>query len=206
MQLSGNTILLTGGSSGIGLALTRRLIAAGNQVIVTGRRADALAAVTAELPSVITEVNDAADAGARARLIAGLTARFPDLNVLINNAGIQRRVDLVHGEPWEATREEIAINLEAPLHFASLLIPHLRERPRAALINVSSGLAFVPLAAVPMYSANETENAAAGIIGENFLRNFKVVLDYGRMRLDLLRANESMLPVRPAMVTAGGRR
>jgi len=155
MQLSGNTILLTGGSSGIGLALTRRLIAAGNQVIVTGRRADALAAVTAELPSVITEVNDAADAGARARLIAGLTARFPDLNVLINNAGIQRRVDLVRGEPWEATREEIAINLEAPLHFASLLIPHLRERPRAALINVSSGLAFVPLAAVPVYSATK---------------------------------------------------
>jgi uncharacterized oxidoreductase len=155
MQLSGNTILITGGSSGIGLALTERFVAAGNRVIVTGRRASALAEVERKLPGVITQVSDSGSAADRVRLVAMLAERFPELNVLINNAGIQREFDAQKAEPWEQTREEIAINFEAPIHMASLLIPQLRQKAKAAILNVTSGLAFVPLARVPVYSATK---------------------------------------------------
>ncbi len=155
MQLSGNTILLTGGSSGIGLALAERFVKAGNQVVVTGRRASALEEVRRKLPSVVTEVSDSGSASDRERLAAALTKRFPALNVVINNAGIQRSLDVRQLEPWEQTREEIAINLDGPIHTASLFIPHLLRQTKPALINVSSGLAFVPLARVPVYSATK---------------------------------------------------
>src|ERR1700742_5276687 len=137
MELSGRTILLTGGSSGIGLALAQRFVAKGNVVIVTGRRASALDELRAALPSVTTIVSDSGDAADRARLAAEVTSRFPDLDVVVNNAGIQRKLDLLHPEPWEETREEIGINLEGPIHLASLLLPHLLGRLRATLINVS---------------------------------------------------------------------
>jgi len=155
MEISGHTILLTGGSSGIGLALAQRFVAAGNVLIVTGRREGALDEVRRALPSVITLVSDSGDAADRARLAAEVTARFPALDVVINNAGIQRAVDLLHPEPWERTREEIAINLEGPIHLTSLLLPHLLGRPKAALVNVSSGLAFTPLSRVPVYCATK---------------------------------------------------
>lgn len=147
--------MLTGGSSGIGLALTQRLVAAGNQVIVTGRRAAALDEVRAALPAVVAIVADSGDATDRARLAAEVVAKFPALDVVIHNAGIQRAIDLKQPEPWEQTREEIAINFEAPIHLTSLLLPHLLGRPSAAIINVSSGLAFAPLARVPVYCATK---------------------------------------------------
>jgi len=147
--------LLTGGSSGIGLALAHRFVAAGNVVIVTGRRATALDEVRAALPSVIPIVADSSDPADRARLAAAVIARYPALDVVIHNAGIQREVDVQQPEPWDATRAEIAINLEGPLHLTSLVLPHLLGRPHATLINVSSGLAFVPLARVPVYSATK---------------------------------------------------
>lgn len=155
MDLSGHTILLTGGSSGIGLALAHRFVAAGNVVIVTGRRQAPLDEVRRALPSVSTLVSDSGHAADRARLAAEVTARFPALDVVINNAGIQRAVDLLHAEPWERMRQEIAVNLEGPMHLTSLLLPHLLGRPWAALINVSSGLAFVPAAGVPVYCATK---------------------------------------------------
>ena len=155
MEISGNTILLTGGTSGIGLALAERLLAAGNRVIVTGRREALLDEVRGKLPGVITAQSDAGSAADRERLVADLTGRFPELNVLINNAGIQRRLDLQAAEPWEQTREELAINVEGPMHLVSLLLPHLRRQARPVIVNVSSGLAFVPLASVPVYSATK---------------------------------------------------
>ena len=155
MELSGNTVLITGGSSGIGLALVERFLKAGNEVIITGRRADALADVQRRFPAVVTEVSDSGSAADRVALVAALTQRFPGLNVVINNAGVQRKVDLLGSEPWEDTQQEIAINLEGPIHMASLWLPHLRKQARPVLINVSSGLAFVPMAAVPVYSATK---------------------------------------------------
>jgi uncharacterized oxidoreductase len=155
MHTSGNTVLITGGSSGIGLALTERFLNAGNQVIITGRRQSLLDEVTRRLPSVIALVSDSGSEADRARLAAEVTERFPKLNVLINNAGIQRKINLLQGEPWQQTAEEIAINLGGPMHLTQLLLPHLLRQERPVLVNVSSGLAFVPLAAVPVYSATK---------------------------------------------------
>jgi uncharacterized oxidoreductase len=155
MKVSGNTVLITGGSSGIGLALAERFVHADNRVIVTGRREGLLEEVRRKLPSVTTIASDSGDATARAKLAADVVGRFPGLNVLLNNAGIQRAVNLLENEPWQQTAQEIAINLEGPIHMVALLIAHLRRQERAAILNVSSGLAFVPLARVPVYSATK---------------------------------------------------
>jgi uncharacterized oxidoreductase len=155
MELSGNTVLITGGSSGIGLALTERFLKAGNEVIITGRRESLLEDVKRRFPAVETRVSDSGSAEDRVELVATLTREFPRLNVVINNAGIQRKVDLLGSEPWEDTRREIAINLEGPIHMASLWLPHLLQQARPVLVNVSSGLAFVPMAAAPVYSATK---------------------------------------------------
>jgi uncharacterized oxidoreductase len=155
MQLSSNTILITGGATGIGLALGKRLLAAGNRIIVCGRRAQPLAALRAKHPPVETRTADVSKAAERELLIDWATRSFPDLNVLVNNAGIQRRVQLKKDRDWQAMHEEIAINLDAPLHLTSLLLPHLLKQKRAAIVNVTSGLSFVPLAATPVYCATK---------------------------------------------------
>lgn len=156
MNLSNNTVLLTGGASGIGLALALRFVQAGSQVIICGRRADKLAEVQQLHPALITRVCDVADAAERVELVRWATAEFPRLNVLVNNAGIQNRLQLADGAPdWETTRQEIVINVEAPIHLATLLVPHLRQQPAPAIINVTSGLSFAPAAFVPIYSATK---------------------------------------------------
>lgn len=155
MNLTGRTILLTGGTSGIGLALASRLLSAKNQVIVTGRRQGLLDEVRQKLPGVITERSDMGSADDRVRLAETVTRRFPDLDVVLHNAGVQRAVSFVAPEPWADTREEIAINLEGPIHLSSLLLPHLLGRESATLLFVSSGLAFAPLARVPVYCATK---------------------------------------------------
>ncbi len=154
MKLDGNTILLTGGSSGIGLALAERF-AKSNRVIVTGRRADALEQVSKQVPGVTTIVSDAGRASDREQLAREVIERFPEMNVLINNAGIQQQMDLADAGVWPSAHEEIAINLEGPIHLASLFTKHLATKTGAAILNVSSGLAFVPLARVPVYSATK---------------------------------------------------
>lgn len=155
MQLEGNTILLTGGSSGIGAALAARLLSRGNEVIVTGRRESALRDFQARHPMVHIKVNDAGDPAARSELAAWVTDTFPRLNVLINNAGIQRKVDVQTAEPWSETAQEIDINLGGPIQLSSLLIPHLAKQPIAHILNVTSGLAFVPRAYIPVYCATK---------------------------------------------------
>jgi uncharacterized oxidoreductase len=156
MNLSNNTVLVTGGASGIGLALAARFLQAGSTVIVCGRRADKLAEAQQQYPGLQTRVADVADAADRAALAAWVMAEFPQLNVLVNNAGIQNRGSLAElATDWEARRQEIAINLEAPIHLTALLLPHLQQQPGAAVINVTSGLAFAPLAAMPIYCATK---------------------------------------------------
>ena len=152
MQISGNTLLVTGGGSGIGLALAKRFLARGNTVILCGRRADALAAAKRETPAFETLQGDVATETGRIAIADEARARFPQLNVLLNNAGIQQRpAPLLQPQDWSAHRAEIATNLDAPLHLTMLLLPHLAKAPHGAVINVTSGLAFVPLAAMPTY-------------------------------------------------------
>jgi len=155
MDLGGNTVLITGGASGIGLALAERFLAAGSQVIICGRREAMLAQAKEQHPQLHLRACDVGDAGERARLVRWAVAEFPGLNVLLNNAGIQRRVKLDEPEEWEATRQEIAINLEAPVHLARLFIPHLLSQPRPTILNVTSGLSFVPKTNIPIYCATK---------------------------------------------------
>jgi Short-chain dehydrogenase involved in D-alanine esterification of lipoteichoic acid and wall teichoic acid (D-alanine transfer protein) len=155
MELSGNTILITGGATGIGLAFARRFLEAGNEVIICGRRAERLQEAKEKFPQIHTRVCDVAVESQRVELFDWAASRFPNLNVLMNNAGIQRRVRLDESEDWEETRSEIAINFEAPVHLSRLFLPLLQKQKRAAIINVTSGLSFVPLANVPVYSATK---------------------------------------------------
>ncbi|HEX3852686.1 MAG TPA: SDR family NAD(P)-dependent oxidoreductase [Polyangiaceae bacterium] len=128
MDLKGNTILVTGGSSGIGMAIAERFLALGNEVIITGRREAALNAFKEKHPGVHLKANDAGSAQGRIELAAWVVHEFPRLNVLINNAGIQRRVNLREAEPWADTASEIDINLGGPIHLSALLVPHLQKQ------------------------------------------------------------------------------
>ncbi len=159
MDLANNTVLLTGGATGIGLALAERLIAAGSRVIAVGRRADKLNEARERLPGLLTRVTDLAQPAERVALAEWVRSEQPAVNVLLNNAGVQNRTPVAQmaasPDAWEKTRDEIAINLEAPIHLTALLLPHLRGKPGAAVINVSSGLAFAPFALMPVYCATK---------------------------------------------------
>jgi uncharacterized oxidoreductase len=155
VKTSGRTVLVTGGASGIGLALAERFLADGNDVIICGRREDKLREAQARQPALRVKTCDLADPAEREALVRWASGEFPQLDVLVNNAGIQQRIDLTAAPAWAAVHQEIATNLEAHIHLATLLIPHLKTREEAAIVDVTSGLAFVPLAAVPVYCATK---------------------------------------------------
>jgi uncharacterized oxidoreductase len=155
MRLDSNTVLITGGASGIGLGLAERFRKAGSEVIVCGRREGKLREAQQRLPGLRTRVCDVATEEGRAALADWAVREFPALNVLVNNAGIQLRSSLTDPGEWEQSHEAIAINLEAPIHLAMLFAPHLRRQERAAIVNVTSGLAFAPMARVPVYCATK---------------------------------------------------
>lgn len=157
MQLSSNTVLVTGGASGIGLALGERFIAAGSDVIICGRRAAKLAEVKTRHPHVKTLVCDLSKASERSALFGWVVREHPRVNVLVNNAGIQRYPKLasVTDADWPATQEEIAVNFEAPVHLSTLFIPHLLTQHEPVILNVTSGLSFVPLTRAPVYCATK---------------------------------------------------
>ncbi|GAB3977878.1 SDR family oxidoreductase [Spirosoma terrae] len=152
MNLSNNKILITGGGSGIGLGLTERFVQEGNTVIICGRREDVLQGVAAKIPSVITRVCNVSEADERQALYQWIADEHPDLNVLVNNAGIQQWMSVADDDFMERATAEITVNIEAPLHLTSLSVnlPSL-----TAILNVTSGLAFTPLAKVPVYSATK---------------------------------------------------
>lgn len=115
MKITGNTVLITGGGSGIGLALARRLILNDNTVIVCGRDRAKLDAARSDLPTLITLQCDVADADSRRALVAGLAERFPGLNVLVNNAGLLHVSDLTGPTLVQELEAEVATNLVAPV-------------------------------------------------------------------------------------------
>ncbi len=156
MNLTSSTILITGGASGIGLALAQRLLKEGNTVIICGRREERLKQVKDKYPNIHFYRCDVSQESERVQLFQWVTGKFPNLNILINNAGIQRQIELVQNENWNQTQQEIAINFEAPVHLSTLFIPHLLKQQHPAMINVTSKLAFVPLTVVPVYCATKS--------------------------------------------------
>lgn len=154
MQMTGNTILITGGTSGIGRALAEAFHARGNQVIISGRRQALLAEVTAQSPGMRAAVLDMEDPSALQRTARQLLTDFPALNVVIHNAGIQRFERLQEGRLDDA-ETTVATNLLGPIRLNAALLPHLLHQPRATIMTVSSGLAFVPLAVTPTYVATK---------------------------------------------------
>ncbi|WP_437319699.1 SDR family oxidoreductase [Sorangium sp. So ce385] len=156
MRLDRNTILITGGASGIGLALAQRFARAGSTVVVCGRRQEQLEEAQRACPGLRAIQCDVSVESERAALVERVKRELPGLNVLINNAGVQNRPPpLREAQDWSRHRSEIAINLEAPMHLSMLLIPHLLQQESPAILNVTSGLAFVPIALMPTYCATK---------------------------------------------------
>src|SRR6266849_5377820 len=138
MKLKSNTILITGGASGIGYELTKQLTALGNTILITGRDQPKMDRAKAALPKIHTFRSDVSDPKAIATLYEEVTKQFPELNILINNAGIMRE-----------------INMSGPIRMVKQFLPHLKTKSEAAIMNVSSGLAFVPLPTSPVYCATK---------------------------------------------------
>lgn len=155
MKLSGNTILITGGTSGIGRAFAEAFARLGNAVVICGRRQERLDDITRQYPAVTGVICDLTNVKQREGLIQHVTADFPAFNVLINNAGIQLAVDLTRSIDVAAVRAEMETNFVAPVHLSSLVAEHLKKQPAAAIVNISSGLAFTPLVYTPIYSATK---------------------------------------------------
>ena len=155
MKSTGNTILITGGTSGIGLGLAVRLHEAGNTVIVAGRRKDLLDQIATEHPGIETLVLDVADPASISHAANTLTASHPQLNVLVNNAGIMVPENLLDPACLPIAEDHVTTNLLGPIRMTYAFLPHLVTQDDAAVLNVTSALAFVPLPATPAYSATK---------------------------------------------------
>ncbi|OLP59433.1 oxidoreductase [Xaviernesmea oryzae] len=155
MKQSGNTILITGGTSGIGRALAERFQAAGNTVIIAGRRQGLIDEVVAANPGMRGYTLDIDSTAGIESFANDVLAQNPELNVLINNAGIMRFEDAAAVRDLADAEATITTNLLGPIRLTNALVGHLKSRPDAAIVNVTSGLAFVPLVATPTYSATK---------------------------------------------------
>ena len=156
MKVSGNTILITGGGSGIGRGLAEAFHNLGNTVIISGRRQSVMDEVTRANPGIEAMTLDIADGAGIEAFAKDLTTAYPALNVVINNAGIMQPEDIKAAPAYLGTAEGIiATNLLGPIRLTAALLPHLRAQPASAVLLMSSGLAFVPMAMTPTYSATK---------------------------------------------------
>jgi uncharacterized oxidoreductase len=174
MNISGNTVLITGGATGIGLALAEVLHREGNRVLVCGRREDKLRRAKEILPALLIRTCDVSDPAER-RSLVDWAAGQEGANVLINNAGMQRMVDFRKGAAdLEAGDNEVRINFEGPVHLTALFLPSLLSKKEAAVLNVSSGLGFVPIAFMPVYCATKSAMHSFSISLRHQLRSTPV--------------------------------
>lgn len=156
MKTTGNTILITGGGSGIGRALAEAFHRLGNQVIITGRRQDKLDQTVASHPGMVAYQLDVQDLAALQAFSRTMTVKHSTLNVVINNAGVMFSEDLRQGEvALQQLETMVNTNFIAPVRLIGALMPHLLAQPASTIVNVGSGLAHVPLALVPNYSATK---------------------------------------------------
>ena len=153
MKLKQRTVLITGATSGIGLELARQLLARDNTVLITGRNAEKLRQVKADLPGVHTFQSDATKPEEIAALGQQVAAEFPACDVLINNAGIMRNLNVNTQHGLTDVTQEIDVALRGPMQMVQTFLPLLKKRPEALIVNVSSGLAFIPFPLSPAYSA-----------------------------------------------------
>ena len=155
MKTSGNTILVSGGGSGIGLALAQRWHDAGNTVIITGRNAAKLESAVAGRANMHAAQLDVTDPSAILAFAADIVAKFPALNVLVNNAGIMGYEDATAARDLSAAEDTVVTNLLGPIRLIDALVGHLAAQADSAIVNVTSGLAFVPFPKAPTYSATK---------------------------------------------------
>ena len=155
-RLSDNTILITGGSSGIGRALAEAFHDLGNQVIVTGRRQPLLDEMMAKRPGLTGITADVTDTASLARAAEEIHSRFPGLNMLIANAGISASEDMTSGD-WNASAAEALVqtNIMGVIRSVAAFLPVIREQPGATIMATSSNLAFIPRADFPTYCATK---------------------------------------------------
>ncbi|NLM14757.1 MAG: SDR family NAD(P)-dependent oxidoreductase [Clostridiaceae bacterium] len=155
MNITGNTVLITGGATGIGFALAEAFHQAGNQVIICGRRKARLDEAKKKIPELQTFVCDVGCDSQRRLLVDRIKENHPNLNILINNAGVQRDLDFTQGAAALEGSNELHINLEGPVALTALFVPLLSNRPNAAIVYVTSGMVFRPSARMPLYSATK---------------------------------------------------
>ena len=155
MKTNGNTILVSGGGSGIGLALAHRWHDAGNTVIVTGRNAAKLDSAIAGRGNMHAVTLDVTDPAAIKAFAADIVTKFPALNILVNNAGIMGMEDVTAARDLTLAEDTIVTNLLGPIRLIDALVDHLAAQADAAIVNVTSGLAFVPLPKASTYSATK---------------------------------------------------
>jgi uncharacterized oxidoreductase len=155
MEMTGNTILITGGGSGIGRGLAEAFHAAGNQVIIAGRRKQLLDQTTAANPGMKSAVLNIEDAASIASFAAQLVKDFPTLNVVVHNAGIMRMEDVLKNDYVADAEAMVTTNLLGPIRLTSALLPVLERQASATIMTVTSGLAFLPLALTPTYCATK---------------------------------------------------
>ncbi len=201
MELRNNTILITGGTSGFGYEFARQLLAFGNTVLITGRDPARLADTKQRLPQVHIFQSDVSDPAAIRQLYAAVVAQFPALNILINNAGEMRKLNLQDPatDLLDLTRE-IDTNLAGPIRMVQQFLPQLRAQPTAAILNVTSGLALTPYPVSPVYGATK-----AGL--RSYTQSLRVQLQGTNVKVFELVAPSAKTPLfdqfRPDMAGSG---
>ncbi len=175
MNIANNIVLVTGGGTGIGLCIAEEFVKSGNEVIICGRREEKLKEARKKIPTIHTRVSDVSNPKDREDLFNWVTSEFKSINVLVNNAGVQRMLDFKNGIA-ELTRHEneIDINLTSTVQLSAYFIPVFMQRKEAAIINVSSGLAFMPLAIMPVYCATKAAMHSFSVSLRHQLRDTSV--------------------------------